>query len=155
VKRSKPLPPKVSDIDDPSRLIDVGGPVERACVSLRFFGDSLVPEELTTMLGCQPTTARCKGDVISDPVYHRVANTGNWILKGALAQTSNIEEQVIALLALVTSDLQVWRRLTGEFAADIFCGVFLNGCIRGFFLSPRLSQMLSERGLEINFDIYP
>ncbi len=79
----KPPPPKASDIKDPSHLIRVGGPVDRACVSLRFFGDTLVPEELTQLLGCQPTEARRKGDVIPDKRYHRVASTGTWRLEGA------------------------------------------------------------------------
>ena len=120
----KPLPPKVSDIEGP--IIRVGGPVDRACVSLRFFGDLLVPEELTQLLGCQPTEAKRKGDVIPDKRYHRVANTGSWLLEGAQPETTDIEEQVSRLLATVTSDLQIWRHLTAQFAADIFCGVFLD-----------------------------
>jgi hypothetical protein len=154
MEQPKPPPPNASDIDDPSRLIRVGGPVDRACVSLRFFGDSLVPEELTQLLGCQPTEARCKGDVIPDKRYYRIARTGTWRLEGSQSETADIEDQVLALLAAVTGDLQVWRRLTAQFAADVFCGVFLDEPNRGFSLSPRVMQMLSERGIEIGFDIY-
>jgi hypothetical protein len=67
---------------------------------------------------------------------------------------ADIEEQVLALLAVVTSDPQVWQRLTAQFAAKIFCGVFLDESNRGFRLSPRVTQMLGERGVEIGFDIY-
>ena len=151
---SKPPPPKASDIDDPGRLIKMGGPVDRACVSLRFFGDSLDPQELTRLLGCQPSSSRRKGDVIPDERYHRVASTGNWLLNGELPKKTEINTQIVTLLAAVTSDLEVWRRLTKEFAADVFCGVFLDDCNRGFFLSTSAIQMLSERGIEINFDIY-
>lgn len=154
MEQSKPPPPKASDIDDPSRLIRVGGPVDRACVSLRFFGDSLIPEELTQLLGCQPTEARRKGAVIPDKRYHRVAATGTWRLEGTEPATADIEQQVLALLGRVTSDLQVWQRLTAEFAADVFCGLFLDESNRGFRLSPRVTQILSERGIEIGFDIY-
>ena len=150
----KPLPPKASDIDDPSRLIHFGGPIDRACVSLRYFGDSLVPEELTRLLGCQPTEARRKGDVIPDKHYHRVASTGSWRLAGSKPETTDIEDQIVALLTPVTSDLQVWQRLTRELDADIFCGLFLDQENRGFFLSPRVTQMLSDRGIGIGFDIY-
>jgi hypothetical protein len=121
--------------------------------ALRFFGESLIQEELTQLLGCQPTEARRKGDVIPDKRYHRVANT-IWRLNGSRPETADIEEQVVALLALVTSDLQVWRRLTAEFAAEIFCGVFLDDLNRGFVLSSRVTQLLAERGIEIGFDIY-
>jgi len=151
--KTKPPPPNARDIN-PDRLIPFGGQVDRACVSLRFFGESLIPEELTRLLGCQPTEGRRKGDVIPDKRYHRVAKTGIWRLNGSGPETADIEEQVVALLTSVTSDLQVWRRLTTEFAADIFCGVFLDDLNRGFILSPRVTQLLAERGIEIGFDIY-
>lgn len=150
----KPPPPKASELEDPSQLIRFGGPVDRSCVTLRFFGDTLVPEELTQFLGCQPTEARHKGDVIPDERYYRVADTGTWRLEGAQPETTDTDEQVLALLATVTNDLQIWRRLTAQFAADIFCGVFLDESNRGFCLSPRVTQMLGERGIEICFDIY-
>jgi hypothetical protein len=150
----KPPPPKASDIEDPSRLIRFGGPIDSACVSLRLFGEALDPEEVTRLLGCQPTEARRKGDIIPDKRYHRVASTGIWRLEGRLSHTTEIEEQVTALLSAVTSDLQVWQRLGKELDMDIFCGVFLDDCNRGFVLSPRVMQMLGERGIEIGFDIY-
>jgi hypothetical protein len=150
---TKPPPPNARDLD-PSQLIRFGGPIDRACVSLRVFGESLVPDEVTQLLGCQPTESRCKGDVIPDKRYHRVAKTGSWRLEGALAATTDIGEQLIALLAAVTSDLEVWNRLTAEFDVDIFCGVFLNVSNRGFSLTPQVSRMLSDRGIEVGFDIY-
>jgi hypothetical protein len=154
MENSKPPPPKASEIDDPSRLIHFGGQVDRVCVALRFFGESLMPEELTRLLGCQPTEARRKGDIIPDKRYHRVASTGTWRLAGTEPETTEIEEQIAALLAAVTSDLEIWRRLTSEFDADIFCGVFLDDCNRGFSLSSHIMQLLSERGIEVCFDIY-
>lgn len=149
----KPPPPNARDVD-PSQLMHFGGSIDRARVSLRFFGDALVPEELTRLLGCQPTQAWRKDDVIPDKRYHRVAKTGSWILEGSLPEAAEIEEQVAALLAKVTGDLAVWQRLSAEFEPDIFCGVFLDDCNRSFGLSPRLMRMLSERGIEIGFDIY-
>jgi hypothetical protein len=150
----KPLPPKASDIDDPSRLIQFGGPIDRACVTLRLFGDALVPEEVTRLLSTEPTKARRKGDVIPDKRYHRVAATGTWQLEGGLPEGTELEEQIAALLSAVTADLQAWQQLGREFDVDIFCGVFLDDSNRGFVLSPRVMQMLSERGIELGFDIY-
>jgi hypothetical protein len=121
---------------------------------LRIFGDSLLPDQVTRLLGCQPTESRRKGDVIPDKRYHRVARTGAWVLDGRLPNTTDIEEQVLTLLTSLTSNLQVWQRLTAEFDVDVFCGVFLEDCNRGFCLSPRVMEMLSARGIEIGFDIY-
>ena len=149
----KPPPPNRCDAD-PSRLVKVGGPVDRSKVSLRLFGDSLVPAEVTRLLCCEPTRAFRKGDVEPDKRYHRVASQGSWLLEGALPENAGIEEQVAALLGRLTNDLPVWQRLTTDFRADVFCGVFLEEWSRGFGLSPRLTKMLGERGLEIGFDIF-
>src|SRR5947209_7508900 len=143
----KPPPPKASDVEDPSRLVHFGGPIDRACVALRLFGDSLDHDEITRLLGCQPTEARCYVDVLPDKRYHRNASSGVWHLKGTLPEKAEIEEQVLALLSTVTCDLQIWQRLTVELDVDIFCGVFLDTCNRGFCLSPHVTRMLSERGI--------
>jgi hypothetical protein len=153
MKPSKPPPPNARKVDQ-NRLVQVGGRIDRGCASLRLFGDSLDPDEITRLLGCHLTESRRKGDVIPDKRYHRVASTGSWRLDGALPDTTDIEEQLLGLLAAVTSDLKVWRRLTGEFDVDIFCGLFLDECNRGFSLSPQLSRMLGERGIEVGFDVY-
>lgn len=98
----------------------MGGPIDRVCVSLRFFGDALLPAELTKLLGCEPTKAHQKGDVLLDKRYHRVASTGSWLLNGKMPESADIEEQLDALLSSVTQDLEVWRCLIDEFDADVF-----------------------------------
>lgn len=65
-KQQKPPPPQLKDIST-HRLVTVGGPVDRVTVSLRVFGDDLDPVEVTTLLGCQPTEARRRGEVIPTP----------------------------------------------------------------------------------------
>lgn len=152
-EQQKPPPPDGKDIDE-SRLINVGGPIDRVHVSLRVFGDFLVPVDVTRLLDCDPTHAQCKGDIIPDKQYHRVARTGSWRLHGDLPEKTELEEQVRDLLSKVTNDLAIWNSLAKEFNIDIFCGVFLEDWNRGFDLSPQVLKMLSERGITIRFDIY-
>lgn len=152
-EQQKPLPPDGKDIDQ-SRLIKVGGPIDRLKVSLRVFGDFLVPADVTRLLGCEPTHAQCKGDVIPDRRYHRVARTGSWCLHGSLPEKTDLEEQVTDLLSKVTNELATWNSLVKEFNVDIFCGVFLDDWNRGFGLSPQVLKLLSDRGIAIGFDIY-
>ena len=45
------------NIDDSKIILNFGGKVDEATVSIRFFGDDLIPDELTKLLGCQPTEA--------------------------------------------------------------------------------------------------
>jgi len=135
-------------------LIKVGGPIDRAHVSLRMMGDSLIPEEVTRLLGSQPTNAYRKGETIGGLRRPRVAKAGMWRLDGELPETTDLEQQVMALLSRLTPDLAVWCGLSPDLRVDVYCGVFLEDWNRGFSLSPRVMQMLSERGIELGVDIY-
>jgi hypothetical protein len=148
----KPPPPRADDVPA-DRLVAVGGPVDQATVSLRLFGDDLDPDQISVSLGCEPTAARRKGDIIPDKRYHRVAPTGSWLLQDPVSSLA-IQEQVGRLLDRVTGDLAVWRDLKRRFRVDLFCGLFLEDWNRGFSLSPDLMRRLADRGLEVGFDIY-
>jgi hypothetical protein len=149
----KPLPPKLEDVP-PENLIRLGGPIQDATVSLRLFGDDLDPAEVTTLLGTQPTEARKKGEIIDQSRYHLQARTGSWILRSRLDRSTLLAKQIEALLDLVTSDIEVWRKLTNRYSVDLFCGVFLDEDNRGFDLPSQLVVRLAERGLSIGVDIY-
>lgn len=152
-ENQKPLPPRLEDVP-PESLIRVGGPVDRVRVSLRLSGDDLDPAEVTEKLGCRPTEARRRGEILPDARYHRVARTGSWRLEGTDEPSIQVEKQVTNLLERLTGDPAVWRDLSGRFSVDVFCGVFLEAFNRGFVLSPTLLRQLADRGLEIGFDIY-
>jgi len=153
VEQQKPPPPRLSE-DSRARLVTVGGPINRVQVSLRVMGDTLDPAAASRLLGCLPTTARMKGDVVPDPRYHRVASTGLWMLEGSLPEESDLEDQVRALLSRATDDLEAWEQVGRDSAVDIYCGLFLDDINRGLDLSQELIQMLGVRGIGLGFDIY-
>ncbi|HEX2972037.1 MAG TPA: DUF4279 domain-containing protein [Tepidisphaeraceae bacterium] len=150
----EPNQPRFQDIPPNARLVRFGGRVDRTTVSLRVFGDALNPEEITKLLGHAPTKARRKDDVIPDKRYHRVANTGCWLLESDTPEDVDVEEQILRLLQKLTADLEVWGRLADEFQVDLFCGLFIDDFNRGFSLSSAVLQAMSERRLVIGFDIY-
>lgn len=132
--------------------ISVGGPSEQVSVSLRIFGDDLQPNEITRLLGCEPTKAYRKGEL--NERNQIPARTGSWHL--SIKSTDELETVVEALLEKLTLDQAVWNKLTSQYRVDIFCGIWfeaerLNG---GFGLSPKLMMALAEWGLAIGFDIY-
>ena len=118
-------------------MIKIGGPVDKIKIGLRVNGDLLDPNEVTKLLGCEPTKAK-----------------GNWLLNGKLLPTDDLEVQIENLLASVTDDLSVWKELTTKYKVDIFCGLFLEDINRGFELSSKMMKALSERNISIGFDIY-
>ncbi len=136
--------------------------IARVRVSLRVFGDSLEPEEVSALLGRQPSRSHRKGDKVfrtssTSKTSGSVASiepTGVWILDSGLSEKEEIEEHVEALLLPVSNDSDEWASLTSRFSASILCSVFLDQYNEGFELSPRLAQSLADRGLVIAFDIY-
>jgi hypothetical protein len=147
----KPLPPK----EPVGELVFLcGGEVDEVSVSLRFFGDDLDPDTITSLLMCEPTTAYRKGDTITGTKYDRVAKTGAWMLNGKWNAQLKLEEQIHALFDRLSNAPEVWRQLTTRYDSDLFCGLSLHDWNRGLELSPEVMKRISERGIALNLDIY-
>lgn len=131
---------------------------ERIKVTLRVFGDELDPDEISGVLGCEPTSKARKGDVVGadNKGNQRISSVGSWRLNSAESEQAELEEQVLKLLSRVNPDREVWQRLTQQYKVDLFWGVFLKEGTwnRGFSLSAKVLKELAERNLQIGFDIY-
>ena len=127
--------------------------IARVRASLRVLGDALEPDEVSALLGHEPTRCHRKGDKCG-PHGASIEPTGAWILDSRISEKSEVEDHVESILALLTSDCDEWASLTERFSASILCGVFLDQYNEGFELSPRLCKSLANRGLVIAFDIY-
>ena len=127
--------------------------IARVRVSLRVFGDSLEPEEVSALLGRKPSRCHRKGDK-SSTNSSSIEPTGAWIVDSLLSEMAEIEDHVEALLLPISNDSDEWASLTSRFSASILCSAFLDQYNEGFELSPRLAQSLADRGLVIAFDIY-
>lgn len=132
------------------------GPVQRTRASLRITGDDLIPDEVTRVLGCNPSRAHKKGDVIRNEKLRseRVARFGMWSIQATPCSPGDIDAQVKDLLGKLSSDLAAWRDLTSRFHADLFCGLFLAELNQGLTISADTMAALSSRGIELDLDIY-
>lgn len=133
----------------------IGGMPElaRSTVGLRIFGRALDPDEITRLLGVEPTRCARKGDT------HRtksgsevVARSGSWLLNAGLP--GNLNTQIGALLDKLPSDLSVWRELSKRYECDVFCGLFVREGNEGTELQPEVLLKLGDRGLRLGLDIY-
>lgn len=136
----------------PHVLARVGGPAERVTVGLRIFGDDVEPDEITALLGCPPSVARRRGDVVEGRARQRVARTGSWILNSNGPGSEPLDAQVRRLLDGLTGDLSAWAALTRRFKVDLFCGVFMGGWNRG--IDAETMRALADRNVPLGFDIY-
>lgn len=130
--------------------------IARVRASLRVFGDSLEPEEVSSLLGHQPTRSHRKGDKTPNASGRASSTelTGVWILESGLCEKAEIEEHLEALFSAVSNDSDEWASLTSRFSASVLCSIFLDPDNEGFELSPRIAQSLADRGLVIAFDIH-
>ena len=131
------------------------GELIRSTTSIRIFGKNLNPDELTHLLGSQPTKAQKRGEVITNSNGEtRVAKKGCWLISYDGDDEVELEIKIESLLNKLTDDFQIWERITREYKVDIFCGLFLESFNEGYELSARLLKKMGERNLKIGFDIY-
>ena len=128
--------------------------IGRVRASLRVFGESLDPDEVSALLGRPPTRQHRKGDEIGGKGGDAVEPTGAWILDSPLSEKIELEEHIEVMLSSLSNDMDEWSSLTDRFSASILCSLFLDQYNEGFELSPRITQALSERGLVAAFEIY-
>ena len=131
--------------------------VAQSLASLRIFGDDLDPDEITALLGGHPTSCERKGDLRGkDPSGNDYFfKQGGWRLKATPRSPADLDAQVREIFAGLTNDLVQWRALGARYKIDVFCGPFMQTGNDGFSLSPGAMTILSARGIEIGFDLYP
>jgi hypothetical protein len=129
--------------------------LSRSVASLRVASDELVPADVTELLGREPTFAYARGDELSSKQgVARVARFGLWSYAAPESTPGNLDEQVAAITAELTADLDVWRRLAASFRVDLFCGLFLDRLNEGLSISPASLNLLADRGIKLDLDIY-
>jgi len=130
--------------------------ISRSTVSIRLFGSELNPEKITQLLGCEPTSAAKTGEkIIKRNGQERIVKKGFWLLGYGESDDVFVENKIEILFGKLTGNLEAWKEATKNLdLADVFCGLFVDNPNEGFALSPTTLRKISERNLEIDFDIY-
>ena len=127
--------------------------LRQTSVSLRIFGDNLVPATISTLMEAEPTDSRVKGESVS-PTGKVRQRTGAWFREAADRTPGDLDAQIREILEGLTSDIGVWQELTGRFACDIYCGLFMESEGDGLELQPETIALLGDRGLRLNLQLY-
>jgi hypothetical protein len=128
--------------------------VNSTAATLRFFGDDLLPGEITSLLGRAPIEFNTKGEPWQSAGRTIIAKTGRWRLCADDCSPGDLDEQIESLLGGLTDNLDVWADLTARFAADVFCGLFMKDSNEGISVAPQTLAMLGARNLILGLDIY-
>ena len=124
--------------------------------SLCLYGDALVPAQITTVLGLDPTDAAPKGErTTSSSGKSRTAPTGRWILESQeQVHSTNLEDHVAWLLDRIEAAGVVPLTLPGVSRASIFCywaSATGNG---GPSFSATVLGRLARMQFPLEFDLY-
>lgn len=143
-----------SSHDEP-RTVVVGGPVDRISVTLALYGEDLVPDEVTGLLGCSPTHGHRRGEQRRS----RSANVGPW-KQGAWLLTVDGEapktasELLADLLGRVPDDESLWSSISDRWQVSVGFGLFLDAWNRSLVIDAALIQRLARMRVALDFDIY-
>ncbi|WP_329742129.1 DUF4279 domain-containing protein [Dyella sp. A6] len=131
------------------------GVLDHSIATLRLFGDDLVPENISALLGATPTESWRKGQELIGASTGNVrrAATGSWRLEASRREPEDLEAQVFELLNQLTNDLTVWNSLS-SYKPNLFCGIFMGSGNDGLPLSSKAMLALGQRGIALDLDIY-
>lgn len=125
--------------------------ITEVTIRLRIFGDTLEPDEISRLLGCQPSQTVMKGETRRSGFVER---TTMWSLGFDRFVVGDLNQKLELLLSQISDDADVWRDLHQRFDADVFAGLFMNEGNEGVTLEPATMEALSRRGLSLGLDIY-
>jgi hypothetical protein len=123
--------------------------------AVRVWGADFDPNDVSTLLGMQPSRSHHKSDIISGTAAKvRIAKMGEWRLQAPSRFDGNLDAQIVALLSQLPDDLAIWREVSERYSADIFCGLFMQTFNDGLSLEASTFKMLADRKLKLKLDIY-
>lgn len=130
--------------------------VEKSVVTLRIYGDDLVPQDITMMLGVSPTHAETKGqEIVGRKTGHvRIAKSGMWRICASDRKPEDIDGQIREIFSRMTAEVAVWQSITEQYRVNLFCGLFMSERNDGLSISPQSLAVLAERGIPLWFDVY-
>jgi len=131
------------------------GVLDHSIATLRFFGDDLVPDKISNLLGASPTKSCLKGQELvgSSTGIVRIAKTGSWRFTAERREPEDLEAQIFELLGQLTNDLGIWESLSC-YKPNFFCGIFMGSGNDGLPLSAKAMLALGQRGIALDLDIY-
>jgi len=127
-------------------------------IFFRLFGDALIPDEVTKILGCTPTHTGAKGDkVVEDSGRTYPRHTGIWVLQVPPQSPFNADSGIIEVLGKLPSDLETWKTFRSRFKLELDLLLVLRSGIdhnNDFLISPSTLEALGQRGIELDIRFF-
>jgi hypothetical protein len=136
---------------EPRIIAEFGGAIDETRIWLGIYGADLDPDEITQLLGIEPTASHRRGEA------RRSAGPwprGAWLLKREGARGQEPAQILNATLNELPEDPDVWSRLRATYEVRLTFGLHLDDFNRGFDLAPEVVERLASTGAIVGFDIY-
>ena len=143
------------NLDETEHIAEIGGTFEEFTVGVNFYSKNLDRQEITKLVGAKPTKSWNPNEKhpIGNSNKTRITDWGKWYLTSKRDNT-DLNKKLEDLLNSLTADLENWGKLTSKYEAWIDVAGYMENWNRGFSLKPEIMKMLSDRNLEVVFDIY-
>src|SRR5262249_22152377 len=125
-------------------------PFQDARASLCIHAQRIDLERLTKDIGCAPSRAQVRGEVI--PGRSVPARIGLWSLEAPCSL--RLDAQLKYLLDKTTASAGKWRRLRQAHDVQVRCSVFLRSWSEGVDLARQLIEELGRRHWSLGFTAY-
>lgn len=126
--------------------------MDEAAISLAVYGETLKPNEVSSLLGVEPTSsfdAGHKRGPRSPPISH-----GAWFYEVRGSHPLTPEDLANMLLAQLPTDPKVWSALGCLYRIQFRVALHMEAWNRGFGFSSATLKRIADTGVELNFDIY-
>ena len=132
-------------------VLIVGGTVDKTSITLAIYGDDLIPEEISQLLGYEAKYIR-RGERRSPRAspYKKSA----WLFNQKGEAPITAEEIIREILSKVSVDSGVWRELSLRYDVQVRIAIHMENWNKGFDLSAETIQQIADLGAKMVFDIY-
>jgi hypothetical protein len=132
-----------------------GGPFDRVFFILSITGDSLIPDDISSLIGLNPTKSYKKGDqTISGAQYRK---TGAWILDSGEIKLKEDEFESAYFLKWIRSlpeSSNVWKKLNSNYEVVVRLVGYTNQMNADFEVTLDIMGELTARNLNLAVEPY-
>jgi hypothetical protein len=122
--------------------------------TFRIAGDALRPDEITAILGLEPTRSGVKGERYS-PGHGGVSRTSFWLLKCPLRDSLPLTEHLKWLLDIVEPKFDSISTAAEGSTIMFLCGFASGNGQGGFTLDATTLQRIAGLRVPLSIDLYP
>ncbi|MDA0865761.1 MAG: DUF4279 domain-containing protein [Cyanobacteria bacterium] len=139
---------KLSSSDD---VLIVGGAVAKTSITLAIYGDDLIPEEISQLLGYEAKYIR-RGERRNPRAspYKKSA----WLFNQKGEAPITAEEIIREILSKILTDSGIWKELASRYDVQVRIAIHMKNWNQGFDLSAETIQQIAGLGAKMVFDIY-